>query len=119
MPSTEIILVLAVLGIAVVLFITERLRMDVAAMTVLVALLALRLIRPQQALYGFANQATATVACMLVLSAGLTRTGLVDWVARRLDRLAGRGEASLLLVLVVTIALISAFISNTATVAVF
>jgi di/tricarboxylate transporter len=119
MPTPEIILVLTVVAGAVILFVTERLRMDVSAMIVLIALLALRLIGPGQALYGFANQATATVACMLVLSAGLTRTGLVEWVARHLDRLAGRGEASLLLTLVLTVAGISAFLSNTATVAVF
>jgi di/tricarboxylate transporter len=118
-PSTEIILVLAVAGAATVLFITEKLRIDLAALTILVVLLALRLVSPKQALYGFANPATATVACMFVLSAGLARTGLVDWLARRLDRLAGTGETRLLLVLATAIALVSAFVVNTATVAIF
>ncbi|TET82464.1 hypothetical protein E3J38_02120 [candidate division TA06 bacterium] len=84
------ILVLAVVAVAMVLFITEKLRLDVTAMCVLVALLVLRLIEPGQALYGFANQATGTVAAMFVLSAGLVRTGFVDWLARRLDKLVGK-----------------------------
>lgn len=70
MPELDIILVLAVAAGATVLFVTEKLRIDVAALTILIALLSLRLILPGQALYGFSNPATATVACMFVLSAG-------------------------------------------------
>ena len=113
------ILVLAVVAVAMVLFITEKLRLDVTAMCVLVALLVLRLIKPGQALYGFANQATGTVAAMFVLSAGLVRTGFVDWLARRLDKLAGKGQTRLILVLCLTIAALSAFILNTAAIAIF
>jgi len=119
MPETQIILVLCVVSAAVFLFITEKLRIDVTALIILVALLALGLISPAQTLYGFANPATGTVACMFVLSAGLGRTGLVDWLARRLDKLAGRGERRLVLVLCLAIGLTSAFIVNTATVAIF
>jgi len=113
------VLVLVVVGCAIALFVTEKLRIDVAALCVLVALLVLRLIDPAQALYGFANTATGTVAAMFVLSAGLVRTGFVDWLARRLDRLAGRGETRLILILCVAIAAISAFILNTAAIAIF
>jgi di/tricarboxylate transporter len=119
MPGTQAILVLAVAGGAMFLLVTERLRADIVALCVLAALLLLRLLSPYQALYGFANQATATVACMFVLSAGLVRTGLVDWMARRIDRLAGRREARLLLALCITVAALSAVVVNTATVAIF
>lgn len=119
MPGTESILVIAVAVGAMALFVTERLRADIVAICVLAALLILRLVSPSQALYGFASHATATVACMFVLSAGLVRTGLVDWLARRIDRLAGRGEASLLLTLCLTVAALSAVVVNTATVAIF
>ena len=83
MPSSDIILVLAVIACAVALFVSEKLRIDLTAMCVLLALLILRLIEPEQALYGFANPATGIVAAMFVLSAGLVLTGLVDWLARR------------------------------------
>ncbi len=119
MPDSQIILVLCVVAGAVYLFVTEKLRLDVTAVLILVALLALRLIPPRAALYGFANPATATVACMFVLSAGLSRTGLVDWLVRRLDRLAGESELRLMLVLCIAIAFLSAFVVNTATVAIF
>jgi di/tricarboxylate transporter len=117
-PPLDNILILAITAAAAVLFITEKLRVDLTALCVLGALLILQLIKPEQALYGFANTATATVAAMFVLSAGLVRTGLVEWLARHLDRFAGKGELKLIIVLCVTVALLSAFIINTATVAI-
>jgi di/tricarboxylate transporter len=119
MPSIEILLVLGVASAAVFLFVTEKVRVDVTALIALVALLALRLLSPAETLYGFANPATGTVACMFVLSAGLGRTGLIDWLARWLDRLAGEGEGRLVLVLCLAIATISTVVVNTATVAIF
>lgn len=117
MPGLDNILVLAVTLAAAVLFITEKLRVDLSAMCVLAALLIFQLITPEQALYGFANSATATVAAMFVLSSGLVRTGLVGWLARHLDKFAGKGEHRLIIVLSVAVALLSCFIINTATVA--
>jgi len=119
MPDLNNIMVFGIVVGTIVFFVTEKLRVDLAALCVLVALLLLGLIEPGQALYGFANPATATVAAMFVLSAGLVRTGFVEWMARHIDKLAGKGRTQLMLVLCVTIAALSAFIVNTATVAIF
>jgi len=113
------IMILAVLLSVIVLFITGKLRIDLVALCALAFLMIAGIIRPEQALYGFANPATATVAAMFVLSAGLTRTGFVEWLARSIDRIAGSSSRQLVLVLCVTIGLLSAFIVNTATVAIF
>jgi len=118
MIPVDTVLVLIIVAIAAFLFVTEKLRVDVTALCVLVALLLFQLIKPEQALYGFANTATAIVAAMFVLSAGLVRTGLVEWLARHLDRFAGRGERRLVVVLCVMAASLSAFMVNTATVAI-
>jgi len=119
MPGLNAILVLVVAASAMALFVTEKLRFDVTALCVLAALLVLGLIPPTEALSGFANPATATVAAMFVLSAGLVRTGLVQWLGRRIDKLAGKGESRLLLALCISLAALSAFIVNTAVVAIF
>lgn len=100
-------------------FVSGRVRVDMVALCVLAALMVLGLIEPEQALAGFANMATATVAAMFVLSAGLVRTGWVQWLVRRLGNLAGKTESGLLVVLCLVIAVLSAFILNTATVAIF
>ncbi|HJX04055.1 MAG TPA: SLC13 family permease [Dehalococcoidia bacterium] len=110
---------LAVLAIAMGLFISGKFRADLVAICVLAALLVTGLIRPDQALYGFANPAVATIAAMFVVSAGLLRTGLLQWVSRRIDVLAGKGEWRLVLVLCIVAAVLSAFLVNTAIVAIF
>ena len=119
MIDLNIILVGIIIVAAMGFFIWGRIRIDIIALCVLVALFALSLITPEQVLYGFANQATITIAAMFVLSAGLVRTGLVDWAARYLDRLAGKTELRLMLVLSLTAAILSAFIINAAIVAIF
>jgi di/tricarboxylate transporter len=119
MPEVCSILALAVVVAAMGLFVTGKLGVDVIALCVLVTLIVLGLIRPDQALYGFASPATATVTAMFVLSAGLVRTGLVEWLSRQLNRLAGKGEMRLIVVLCIAIAFLSAFLVNTATVAIF
>jgi len=119
MVELDLILVFAILIVAGGFFLWGKVRADIIALCVLVLLFVLNLITPEQVLYGFANQATITIAAMFVLSAGLSRTGLVQWVARHLDRLAGKTEGQLLILLCLTIAVLSAFVINTATVAIF
>ena len=119
MPNIDIVMAMVVLVIAMALFVWGRFRYDLVAICVLIALLVLGLIDVNQALYGFANQATVTIAAMFVLSAGLVRTGSVRWLTQRINDLAGKKEWRLILVLSVTIAALSAFVVNTATVAIF
>jgi len=119
MPNPESLVLLAILAAAVALFVSEKLRPDVTALCVLAVLAVTGLVRPGEVLYGFASPATAIVAAMFVISAGLVRTGLVDWLVRRIDRVAGRGRGRLLLILGLTAALLSTFIVNTAVVAIF
>ena len=119
MPDASIIITVVILVITVALFIRGRLRIDLIAICALVALLITGVLTPQQALSGFANQATATIAAMFVVSAGLVRTGLIQWLARYLDRLIGRTETRLILVICVVAAILSAFLVNTAVVIVF
>ncbi len=119
MLDTNSIMVLVVVTAAMGLFITEKLRVDLIALCVLITLVVFGLIDSSQTLYGFANPATATVAAMFILSNGLVRTGLIDWLSRYIDKLAGKTESRLIIVLCTTIAFISAFVINTASVTVF
>jgi di/tricarboxylate transporter len=118
-PDLPVILVLGVVAGAMAAFVSGRFRVDLVALCTLAALLLLGLVEPRAALGGFASEATATVAAMFVLSAGLVRTGGVEWLVRHLGALAGSGPARLVLVLCLAIAALSAFIINTATVAIF
>jgi di/tricarboxylate transporter len=119
MHDMSMIATVAILVIAMGLFISGKLRADIVALCTLAALLVTGLLNPEQAMYGFTNQAVATIAAMFVISAGLVHTGLLQWAAPFLDRIAGKGETQLILVLCIVIALLSAFLVNTATVAIF
>lgn len=110
-------LTLAVLVGAVYLFVTEKLTTDVVALLVMASLLVLGLVTPTEALSGFSSQATITVAAMFVLSAGLQRSGALEGLGEALARI--RWAWLFALVMMVVIAFISAFVNNTAAVAVF
>jgi di/tricarboxylate transporter len=103
---------------AVVLFATEKFPVDFVAIGVLGALLVSGIVAPEKAISGFSNSATVTVGAMFVLSAGLTKTGALQVVARWMVKL-GKYPVLLLVPLMVTAAAASAFINNTPVVAVF
>lgn len=115
----EGLVVLAILVIALVAFATERVRVDMVALGVMVTLMVLGIVTPAEGLSGFSNPATITIAAMFVLSAGLQRTSLPALAGSRLIRLANKSETRLLLLLMLSTAILSAFILNTAVVAVF
>ncbi|MCB1126325.1 MAG: SLC13 family permease, partial [Verrucomicrobiae bacterium] len=114
----EITLVFMILGLATLYFVTETYPPHVVAMLVLALLVVTSLVTPQEAFQGFSHEATITVACMFVLSAGLERTGAVRFLGKGLIRL-GSNRFILLALLMVVAGGISAFINNTAAVAVF
>lgn len=109
---------LALLGLAVLLFISEKLPIDVVGIGVLSVLLIAGIVTPAEGFAGFSGSATLTVAAMFVLSAGLSETGVLERAARLLSR-AGEWPWLLLLVMMLLVGAISAFMNNTAAVAIF
>ena len=115
--SADLWITLAVLVGAVVLFVSEKWPVDVVALLVLGSLLVFGVVDPSEALSGFSSPATITVAAMFVLSAGLQRSGVLQGVGDLLARV--RWPWLMTLVMMVLAAFSSAFINNTAIVAVF
>ena len=108
----EIAVVLTILGVAVVLFVTERLSVDLVALLVLGSLALAQLVTPAEALSGFSSPAVVTVWAMFVISGALARTGVANIVGRQVLRLAGSGEVQLIAVIMLTAGLLSAFMNN-------
>ncbi len=108
----EIFLVLLILVVSLVLFISEIIRMDLVAMLVLGALALTGLVTPTEAFSGFSNPAVITVWAMFILSDGLTRTGIASLLGNQVMRVAGRSEASLVTVLMLTSGSLSFFMNN-------
>ncbi len=105
-----------VLG-ALVLFISERFSIDLVALLILVTLVGTGVITPGEALNGFSDQATITVAFMFVLSAALLRTGAVATIGPRLSRIFRSSPAMGMFLFALVIGGISAFVNNTPVVA--
>ena len=110
--------VLAILIGMVAMFISEKYPLDIVSMLGLGALLILGLVTPKEGFAGFSNPATLTVAAMFVLSAGLQKTGATAVVGRLMVRFS-RNHFAALVVIMVTVTIMSAFVNNTAAVAVF
>jgi len=110
--TVEIASVLVLLGVALVFFVTEKLRMDVVALLVLAVLSLSHLITPEQALSGFSNPAVITVWAMFILSAGLSATGVADIIGRQVLRISGTTEPRIIIVIMLTAGILSAFMAN-------
>ena len=110
--TLDIAIVLIILGISLILFISEVIRMDLVALLVLGALALTGLVTAEQAFDGFSNGAVITVWAMFILSEGLTRTGIADIIGRQVMKLGGRREFSMILVIMITGAVLSAFMNN-------
>jgi di/tricarboxylate transporter len=107
----------AVIAIAMALFASEKVRIDLVALITLGTLVILGIISPVEALSGFSNEATVTVAAMFALSLGIERSGALEPVSRLLRKI--RKPWLLTLAVMLVIAPLGAFIKNIALVAIF
>ncbi|MEJ2708664.1 MAG: SLC13 family permease [Anaerolineales bacterium] len=115
--TIENILVLGILLGAVILFVTERLRVDVVALMVLVSLILTGLITPEEAFSGFSSPAVITVWAVFIVSGAIVRTGVADRLAQMLMRVAGNSQARMTAVIMLTVGVMSAFMNNIGAVA--
>lgn len=115
----EMIFVFAVLLLAVYLFVTEKLPVDLVALIVMALLLVSGIVTPADGLSGFSNTATVTIAAMFILSAGLFRTGAVTFIGAFINRIFKSSFWIAILVVMIIVGVLSAFINNTPVIAIF
>ena len=112
-------IVLVVLVVAVVLFWTEVIPSDTTAMAVMLALVVTGTLTPQDAFAGFGSDTFVMLLGLLIITAALMRTGVVEFTGRMVLRHGGDNPNRLLVQMMVAVATLSAFISNTAATAFF
>lgn len=117
--TLEMALVMTLVGAALVLFVLEVWPPEMVAMMGMIALLVSGVLTPEEGLAGFGNTATVVVGSMFVISTALRLTGAVDGIARGFTAALRRGYRRGLLVLLLGVAPLSAFMNNTAIVAIF
>jgi di/tricarboxylate transporter len=110
---------LIILIVSAVLFLTRWLRLEIVALSIPVALYFTGAVpNPSEVLSGFGNHAVIAIASVFVLSAGIQESGVAAWLARLVQRAGGSSEIGLLALVCTVVAVLSAFMSNAATVAV-
>ena len=117
--TLEIAIVLGVITLMFILFVGELFPLDVTALSILAVVLVLGYISPEEAISGFANPAVITIALLFVLSHALQKSGILEYMVIRLNKLTERSRFLGLFVFLISVALASAFVNNTAIVAIF
>ncbi|HEU4388437.1 MAG TPA: SLC13 family permease [Blastocatellia bacterium] len=115
----HIAIVLVLLILAVVLFATERMSVDVVTLLLLIVLILTGILTPVEAFSGFSSEIIILLACIFVISGALHQTGVMDAVGATVHRIAGSSENRLLAILMSLVGALSAFMNNTTVTAVF
>jgi di/tricarboxylate transporter len=115
----DAIIVLIVILVALVLFATEWLSVDLVSMLIMLTLVVSGVISAEEGLAGFSNAATITVAFMFVLSYALLKTGALQRIGPLLSKIFKTNYNLGLLMMIIVIGVFSAFINNTPIVAMF
>ncbi len=117
--TTEMVWVLVVLALTIFLFVSEIVRVDVTAITIMVLLGVTGLVEGDEVFSGFASNAVISIIAVMILGAGLDKTGVMKRVAEPIVRLAGGVETRLIALISGTVGVISSFMQNIGAAALF
>lgn len=117
--TLPIAFVLGLLVLAIALFATERISVDLITFLLLIALVTSGVLAPKEAFEGFSNDIIIILGAIFVISGALQETGVLDLLGARILKLAGTSQNSLLLLLMSSTAAVSAFMNNTTVTAMF
>ena len=116
---SPIVITLLLLVLAIILFATEKLPVDVVGIILVIALVMTQVLTVSEGVAGFGNDVILTIAGLFVLVGGLIKTGLVDLIGRRMHRIAGSNEFTLTALIMLAAALSASVLKNTTTTAMF
>ncbi len=117
--TLPIMLVMAVLVLAIVLFIFEWVRVDVVGIIMMIILPLLGLVTPKEAISGLSSNAVVSIIAVIIIGAGLDKTGAMNSLARILLKFAGKSESRIMILISATVAFISSFMQNIGAAALF
>lgn len=115
----QLIWVCTLLGITIVLFISNKVRMDVIALLVITAFVLSGTLNTQEALAGFSDPNVILIALLFIIGDGLVRTGIAFKIGDLLLKVAGQSELRIILLLMLSVGLIGSVMSSTGIVAIF
>ncbi len=117
--TTEMIMVMAMICVAIFLFIVEWIRVDVVAILMMVSLPLLHLVTPKEAFVGFSSNAVISIIAVIIIGAGLDKTGIINRVVTPVLKIAGNSTSRIVIAISMTVAGISSFMQNIGAAALF
>ena len=116
---SPIAITLILLFVAIILFASERLPVDIIGILLVMGLVITRVLNVQDAVAGFGNDIIITIGGLFILVGGLIKTGMVDMIGRRMHRIAGDSEFLLTALIMLAAAAGACVLKNTTTTAMF
>ncbi|HIJ55630.1 MAG TPA: SLC13 family permease [Deltaproteobacteria bacterium] len=117
--TPEMILTMVVLVFVIVLFIFEWVRVDVVGIMMMVLLPLIGLISPKEAFVGLSSNAVCSIIAVIIIGAGLDKTGVMNQVAGPIIKLAGKSEKKIVMLVSATVGMISSMMQNIGAAALF
>jgi di/tricarboxylate transporter len=117
--TTDMILVMSIIGLAVFLFVVEWVRVDVVAILMMVILPLLHLVTPKEAFVGMSSNAVVSIIAVIIIGAGLDRTGIINRLVKPVVAIAGTSASRIVIAISLTVGGISSFMQNIGAAALF
>ncbi len=117
--TTDMLIVFFLLGLAVFLFVTDLLRVDLVGLLMMVLLPLTGVLSAEQAIAGLSSNAVVSIIAVMIIGAGLNKTGIMNEVAAQIIKVVGHSENRILAIISMTVAFISSFMQNIGAAALF
>ncbi len=117
--TTQMMIVMAVLVFVILLFVFEWVRVDVVGIIMMVLLPILGVVTPKEAISGLSSNAVVSIIAVIIIGAGLDKTGVMNVLARNILKFAGKSESRIIALIAGTVAFISSFMQNIGAAALF
>jgi len=117
--TTEMIMVMVMIGVAIFLFIVEWIRVDMVAILMTISLPLLHLVTPKEAFSGFSSNAVISIIAVIIIGAGLDKTGVINRLVAPVVKIAGNNASRVVIAMGATVAGISSFMQNIGAAALF
>ncbi len=117
--TTDMIIVFCFLSLAIILFVFDLLRVDLVGMLMMVALPLSGVVTPKEALAGLSSNAVVSIIAVMIIGAGLNKTGVMNTLSSHLIKVVGTSERRITVVISATVSFISSFMQNIGAVALF
>ncbi len=117
--TQDMLAVLLILGLTIYLFVSEVVRVDVAALIILILIGLTGVVPATEIFDGFASNAVISIIAVMIMGGGLDRTGIMTQLASRILRIGGRTEKRIIPIISGTVGVISSFMQNIGAAALF